>query len=259
MTPAAATVGTELAAIAGGNPSTFAFEWKINDAIVEGSNSNRLAVGPFAKGDRVSVTLSTNNASVSDATEILNSLPVLTATQFVEPRLHAGVDIEIAAETTDADGDPVSIRYSWTLNGEVLDGKDESILPGSLLHRGDRVSFTALPNDGEADGPAYVANEFIIPNGAPRFVSTYPLQFSNFVYRYPAQAEDPDGDPLLYQLESGPTGMTIDRQSGDLHWEIQTSQGGEHRVKIIAEDTEGLQATQEFALAVKIPEEGIQH
>ncbi len=227
--------------------------------MVEGNSFNRLAVGHFAKGDRVSVTMHSDSASVSDAIEIQNSLPVITASQFIEPRLHTGVDIEIAAETLDADADQVSIRYVWRLNDEVLDGQEEAVLPGALLHRGDRVSFTAVPNDGEEDGPAYLVNEFIIPNGAPRFVTTFPLKFSNFVYRYPAWAEDPDGDPLLYQLESGPTGMTIDEQSGELHWEIKSSQDGEHRVKIIAQDTEGLEASQEFTLTVKIPEEGIQH
>ena len=160
----------------------------------------------------------------------------------------------IAAKIVDADQDPVTVRYTWMLNGEVVTSHEENRLPGKLLQRGDRVSFIAIPSDGETDGPPYVTNEFVIPNGAPRFVTSYPLQFSNFTYSYSARAEDPDGDPLLYLLESGPAGMTIDPQSGELYWEIKTSQGGEHRVKINAQDTEGLQATQEFSLTVKIPE-----
>lgn len=254
ITPSAPNASSELKAMAGGNPTQVRFEWRVNGVPVKGNSSNRLAPGCCVRGDRVVVSLFSALGTVSATTEILNSPPAVVATQFVEPRLHTGISIEIDAETSDADADPVEIRYSWTLNGEMLDGYQENILPGALLHRGDRVSFTAIPNDGLADGPAYVASEFSIPNGAPRFVSNYPRSFSNFLYQYPARAEDPDADPLRYRLETGPEGMSIDADSGELRWEISASQSGEHHVSISAEDAEGLKATQEFTLNVRIPE-----
>jgi len=254
ITPETAFVNTELQAIAGGNPANPTFEWKINGGVVEENKSNRLPVGNYAKGDQVSVTMLSKSESVSASKKIANSPPHIIESNFVEPRLHTGVDVVIEVEVEDADGDSVETRFSWTVNGEIVTGLDINRLPGNMLQRDDRISFTAIPNDGETDGPPYTAGEFTIPNGAPRFVSTYPLKFSNFIYQYPSRAEDPDGDPLHYQLETGPDGMTIDSQTGELWWRIKTSQSGEHHVKIAAVDTEGLKATQEFNLMITIPE-----
>lgn len=253
ITPEIATARTELRAISGGNPKNPDFRWQINGNSVD-EKTNHLSADNFARGDVVSVTMTTDTTSITTTKEILNSPPRITGSQFVEPRLHAGVDVEIVAETEDADGDSVDISYTWSHNGEELFEVDGNRLPGENLKRGDRIAFTAIPNDGTIDGPTYIVNEFLVPNGAPRFVSTYPLEFSNFTYRYPAKAEDPDNDPLIYQLESGPEGMSIDPQSGELNWKIRTSQSGDYRVSITATDTEGLQATQEFTLAVTIPE-----
>jgi hypothetical protein len=252
--PSVATVDTELRAIAGGNPASPEFEWQLNGAKVEGESSNRLPVGRYSKGDRVSVTMRSDMKTVTASTIIVNSPPKIIESRFIEPRLHAGVDVEIAVETEDADGDQVETHYVWTRSGEIITGLDDNRLPGNLFQKGDRISFTAVPNDGTTDGSAFIANEFTIPNGAPRFVSTYPLKFSNFLYSYPARAEDPDGDALRYRLETGPEGMIIDPQNGELRWQINTNQGGEHHVKITAEDTDGLQATQEFALTITMPE-----
>jgi len=253
LTPRAPTAATDLFALAGGNPSVPVYAWRVNDVPLREKGSNRLAAGNFGKDDRVSVSLSSEGTTVSDSITIGNSPPRIVSYDFVEPRLHAGVDIAVRAEARDVDGDTVSLRYSWTLNDEIVAGLEENILPGADLKKGDRISFTIVANDGESDGPPYQVGEFVIPNGAPHFVSTYPLQFSNFVYQYSARAEDPDNDPLRYELEAGPEGMSIDPQTGELSWEINTGQGGEYHVSIAAEDPEGLRATQEFTLTVTIP------
>jgi len=59
------------------------------------------------------------------------------------------------------------------------------------------------------------------PNQPPRFAETGPLKF--FIGRdskVKISATDPDGDSkkLQYQLIDGPTGMTIDANTGELHW-----------------------------------------
>jgi len=65
-------------------------------------------------------------------------------------------------------------------------------------------------------------------------------------------ASDPDGDPLRYQLVSGPLGMSIDAQ-GMVHWSLPPpeSRAGEYAVKIQAADPNGGQAVQEFTLRLE--------
>ena len=69
-------------------------------------------------------------------------------------------------------------------------------------------------------------------------------------YRYDVEATDPDGDPLSYQLVTGPEGMTIDPATGAIAWTPGEDVLGNHAVTVRVEDGRGGFAEQRFDVSV---------
>ena len=65
-------------------------------------------------------------------------------------------------------------------------------------------------------------------------------------YTYQISATDPEGEALSYQLLDGPTGVTVDAQTGLLSW--GTPIAGDHRIVVAAYDPAGLGAAQGYTL-----------
>ena len=69
-------------------------------------------------------------------------------------------------------------------------------------------------------------------------------------YSYELEAVDPEGDYLVWSLESAPSGMVIDAVSGVLSWQPTEVQIGSHSIDVRVTDAGGLSAGQEFLLRV---------
>lgn len=70
-------------------------------------------------------------------------------------------------------------------------------------------------------------------------------------WTYPVVADDADGDPLTFALDTGaPAAMTIDPVSGRLAWTPSAADVGDHTVKVIVTDGRGGQANQSFSIHV---------
>ena len=70
-------------------------------------------------------------------------------------------------------------------------------------------------------------------------------------YEYQVTATDPQDETLTYAIQAGPSGMTIDPNSGLLRW--TPAQVGQAPVTVAATDTDGAVATQSYTLTVKGP------
>ena len=91
-------------------------------------------------------------------------------------------------------------------------------------------------------------------NRAPVITSTAPLAaLAGTGYRYDVDANDPDGDALIYQLAWSPSGMTIDPATGLIAWTPTFAQAGSHLVRVRASDHWGAAVLQEYYLVVTIP------
>lgn len=69
-------------------------------------------------------------------------------------------------------------------------------------------------------------------------------------YIYDVEARDPDGDQLDYQLTVAPSGMTIDRQTGLIHWQPTMNDNGSHVVEVDVYDGRNGRENQVFSLSV---------
>lgn len=254
LLPDAPTVNDELQTVVRGGSGSLSFAWQRNGEAIAGQAGSRLPDHSFLKGETVTVTVRSGGEQAQASVTIVNTPPQVISVPFVDPYVHRGVDIVAEPQGVDDDGDPLHFRFRWSINGQEVIGNDAPLLAGDSFRKGDRIALTVIPVDDEGEGVPFNGGEIVVPNAPPVFVTTPALQFLARVYAYEARAEDPDGDPLAYSLEAAPPGMSIDSATGSIGWEIGQANSGEHHIRIVAQDEEGMRAIQEFTLNLSIPE-----
>ncbi|MFN0056154.1 MAG: putative Ig domain-containing protein [Planctomycetales bacterium] len=89
-------------------------------------------------------------------------------------------------------------------------------------------------------------------NNGPQINSTAPSSVpAGGLYRYDLLAEDPDHEPLSYELVSGPAGMTID-SVGHVRWQTTPNTSlGDRQASVIVRDGRGGSVSQSFTVTVR--------
>lgn len=224
--------------------------WEKNGKIVEGQTSARLGAEFFARGDVVTVVVATAHGEARAQTTIGNAPPRVTRVILPQPKVYRGVDLTTQVLGDDPDGDAVSYRYAWSVNGENLFWEDGPQLSGDKFRRGDRVVLQVTPFDGKVSGKPFKGVDLVIENAPPKFNSSPSQQFQGMSYHYAAHAVDPDGDRIIYGLETAPPGMAIDPDGGVINWTVDPKGAGDYKVRIVAEDGRGAADIQEFTLGL---------
>jgi hypothetical protein len=96
---------------------------------------------------------------------ISNTAPALTGISVSPSSPTTDETLSASASTSDADGDAVSLKYAWRVNG-ALTGTSAT-LSGTYFGKGDIVTVSLTPNDGEVDGAAATSGEVVVQNSAP--------------------------------------------------------------------------------------------
>ncbi|HEX8913739.1 MAG TPA: FG-GAP-like repeat-containing protein, partial [Humisphaera sp.] len=123
----------------------------------------------------------------------------------------------------------------------------------------DDVSVRAVNADGKhlvslAPSEVVTGRDFVNAladpsNRAPAFTSTPPTRATTgTAYRYDADATDADNDAVVYELLSGPSGMTIVAATGLLDWTPSADQTGTFPVRVRASDGRGGLTDQSFTV-----------
>jgi len=252
--PEKPTVMTDIQAVYSGvGPA--AYQWKKNSLVIPGQTTYKLLKKYFLRGDTITVIVTSGGIEEAASVAIGNSVPNVVSVPFSPEYIHAGVAITVKPIGYDPDGDEVGFRYVWSINGKELLG-DSPVLSGNDFKRGDTVLLKVIPYDREGDGAPFLTMGMIIPNASPRIISVPIEEFLGREYTYRVVAEDPDGDPLSYSFASAPQGMTIDAKTGVITWRIDDKPEGAYAVEIVAQDPDGIKATQKYTLAVTHTEGG---
>lgn len=157
-----------------------------------------------------------------------------------------GVTIEVSVAENRPD---VSIEYHWLINGEENLFEKSTHLPGNLFKRGDMVEVEITPVTYAGERlPSIVSRPFEAMNAPPVITSEPPEELTESGFRYQVTASDPDGDPLIFKLESAPDTMAINASDGLIQWAFVTMPEGVFPVIISVEDDHGGQAEQSFEL-----------
>ena len=161
---------------ADGDPITYSYTWFQNGVVSSASTSASLAASNTAKGEAWSVTVTPNDGYADGmAGEALitvgNTAPTVASATLNPDPAHTGDTLECTAGTTaDADGDTVSLVYSWDVSGTVVSETTDS-LSSAWFGNGDDVTCVVTPFDGTDSGVAIESNTVIIENSAPEISS----------------------------------------------------------------------------------------
>ena len=205
-------------------PATMTYTWYINDNEVYDVNETTLAAKHFRKRDRVSCEISVVDSLGTEAEPVTlgpvtieNAFPRITWADIMPTdSIYKGIDLAIEVETEDPDGDDVEIRYTWFVGKSLV--STDSIINGDLLVAGENVVVELVPYDGDTTGRMYeVKRPIIVQNTPPNILGTPFAVIHDSLLTCKINAQDPDGDPLTFAIESGPSGMTIDG-TGLIKW-----------------------------------------
>ncbi|WP_257387797.1 putative Ig domain-containing protein, partial [Tahibacter caeni] len=174
---------------------------------------------------RVTVTDDHGGATVAEwlvTVERVGHAPVFTSTPVTVAT--KGKNYRYAVTASDADGD--TLTYSLALQpswGMTINASTGVISwPTVELTAGVSYAVTVRVDDNHGN---LVDQKYLVEiraagsaNRAPQF-SSAPVQAARVgkLYRYAAQASDPDGDALSYALPQAPTGMAVDA-NGVVTW-----------------------------------------
>ena len=157
---------------ADGDPITYSYAWSVDGVPSTASTSATLSSVDTAKGQTWTVEVTPNDGYSdgpfgSDDLTIDNTVPELAdVTLSPDPAVEADTLICSPGTASDVDGDTVDYGYAWTVNGSPVSETSAS-LTGDAFNRGDTVTCTVTPNDGEADGSSVTSNTVTIDNTAP--------------------------------------------------------------------------------------------
>jgi hypothetical protein len=240
-----------------GDPIIYHYQWLKNDEEVIGENTNTLKGGSSKKGDliRVKVTPSDGKtdgkAFLSEPVKILNSPPVIQEV-WIEPKVAYVTDrLKASVKSSDPDGDSINYTYQWKKNGEVFNEERSEFLERERFKKGDTIAVTVTPNDVESIGMPKKSEPVTIANSPPVITSSPPTKPDGNIYTYQVKANDPDNDAVIFGLKTAPKGMSIDKETGLLRWEIRKGDQRTHPIEIEASDSEGAKSIQRFTLSIE--------
>jgi hypothetical protein len=244
-------------------PATVTFTWFVNDNEVYDMNETTLPAKHFKKRDRVSCTINAVDSLGKEAEPVTlgpitieNAFPRITWADIIPTdSIYKGIDLLIEAETDDPDNDDVEIRYTWYVGNSLV--STDSILNGDLLMAGENVLVELVPYDGDTTGAMYeVKRPIIVQNTPPNILGTPTAIIQDSILTCKINAQDPDGDPLTFAIESGPSGMTID-STGLIRWVFTPPENDTtYIISIVVTDDKGAGERLDIPLQVaKQPEE----
>jgi len=223
-------------------------EWLVNGNPVDSPTPGQFRSPEVKKKDTVQAKATIQGKEIlSNSVQIINSPPEISKVKILPEVFKPGDMFSVEVEGKDIDGDDVTFTYEWTKNGEPA-GNSRQI--EGQVKRGDKITITIVPSDGETTGqPIIVRRE--IKNMPPIILDNKAFKFDGKVYTFQVMANDPDGDTLTYSLQSGPSGMTINQSTGLVYWNVPREFTGTASFKVSVADGQGGVTTKNFSLTIR--------
>lgn len=184
--------------------------------------------------------------------EVASDTPPRVTSLKVSPETPvAGDKVRAIVETFDKEGDGVTVEYNWSKNNAPLFEASDTLTLSEEFKRGDKITVTAVPDDGKRKGNPVSANLFVANSLPVIKPSQETYRFEGREYSYHIKATDPDGDPLTYSLKSAPQGMSINPTTGLISWNVPPDFKGKANVVVSVTDGHGGEALQSFTIEIR--------
>lgn len=184
-------------------------------------------------------------------TQTLNQPPVITST----PPTASSIDFtyQYDASATDPDGDALFFDVLNPPDGMFIDGATGLVTWVPQVGQQGQHTITVQVTDARGAVASQTFTIDIASNDNPAVLSSPPLSAAaaGQLYRFDIPASDPDGDPLTYRLDVGPTGMTVD-SLGRILWQTTPADVGNHPVQVTIADNRGAEIELDYTITVAV-------
>ena len=238
------------AAVRGIDAKNITYQWEKNNQTISNEASSALSNLNFVKGDKISVSAATPDGKTlrSETITILNAPPEIVSAKIEPERPSKKDTVKVTVEAKDPDGDSVTIKYKWKKNNTNIPNAEGQTLGLSNFSKKDVIAVDIMPFDGEAEGQGRIGRVEIF--NSPPVITSTPSPITGSAYSYQVIAQDPDGDKISYTLSKGPSGMSLDSNTGMLKWTFTEKDSGDHSIEIKASDPDGAESSQSFNLTI---------
>jgi hypothetical protein len=240
------------------DPAGFQYQWMANGYPLRNQTGPTLNPSMLQRGDRVTVDLVPTRGAVQGThyqtgPVVVGNTPPVVRHLSIERPADPHEPVFAKMDASDADRDEIQFDFRWFRNDKVVKQGPESTMDTTGFQAKDILEVEVTPRDQLSLGKVVRSDRVYVGNSPPKIVSAPADLIGRERYEYRVKAVDADGDSLSFFLEVAPPGMVIDKETGQLVWQIPLEQHGSHRVRIIAEDGQGGKAFQEFDFAIPVP------
>lgn len=184
--------------------------------------------------------------------ENINNDPIITSIPI--KTVKEGERYIYSVEAEDADNDILTYFLNRCPEGMTIDENSGLIEWIPTGKDSGEYEIEILVNDGRG-GSASQLYILIVEEAenTPPIIISEPLTVTKEEeeYVYSVEAEDADGDIIIYKLKEAPEGMIINESTGEIRWLPQRGQAGSYRILIEVSDGRGGVTNQEYTLTVE--------
>jgi hypothetical protein len=223
------------------------YEWYVNGNLAKSGKEPFFDTHSLSKGDIVIVRAITPKGEYeSEPVVVENAPPVIKAASLITESSEKGDILSVKVDVEDPDGDEVSLEYEWAVNGKSIDNYSDTLR--MELKRGDKVTVTITPSDGEDIGSS-VKRTITIVNAPPIVQQEVQLNIINDTLTGQITASDPDGDSLTFVVQKGPEGLKVDKD-GRIYWKLSENTEGVFPVEVKVSDGHGGETLFRFNITI---------
>jgi hypothetical protein len=195
-----------------GDAVTYRYTWyKNGQKLANPPDQAQIARGALRKGEQWAVDVvamdgEAESQPVRAEAVVADTPPGALALNLCDGPVREGADLTatVLTPSVDADGDSITLRSEWTVNGKVIPQSQGQLrLTGVALKKHDLARVVVTPFDGELSGPPASAECSVIntPPTAPQIAieQAAPTAASGLTVRVTRPAPDRDGDHIAYR------------------------------------------------------------
>ena len=139
-----------------------------------------------------------------------NVAPYLSNLRFTPAQPRHADTVEATVQAFDDKGDPFTLSYQWTLNGELVSDVTGPVFPARRAIRGNLLSLTITAQDDRGKRRQITGTVTYADTPPEIGISDLPAEVTyGETINFTITLHDDDGDPASRELRYGPHGMTI--------------------------------------------------
>lgn len=200
-----------------GDTVTLSYAWYVEGFLR--STTDTLPGNAFVREDQVQVFITPNDGIedgpvfATDLVTVGNNPPEIASLTITPTPLTAAFDAVAVADAFDTNGDPITVTYTWTVDGSTVTGVTGPTLAANRFVRDQTVQVSAVASDGVGVSDTITSDAVTVQNAPPsldiaRISPALPTEASTLRCE-PGTWFDADGDSERYSYAWAVNTLTV--------------------------------------------------